>query len=205
MSPVERPRIEGDREQEILAATLEVLADVGYDRLTMDAVAARAGTSRPVIARRWASRAELALAALNHASPAFPDPPDTGALRTDLLALMRQTAGHLDSIQGEILSGITADTARAPSRNPASDAARTPSAVPIRLPRSRQLATILRRAAERDELPPTHLPERVATLPHDLIRNEFVLHGHPPDDAAITEIVDAILLPAIRHAAAQLQ
>ena len=49
MTPTEaaaasRPRIEGDREQEILAATLDVLADVGYDRLTMDAVAtARTG------------------------------------------------------------------------------------------------------------------------------------------------------------------
>ena len=40
MTPsTERPRIEGDREQEILDATLEVLAEVGYDRLTMDAVA----------------------------------------------------------------------------------------------------------------------------------------------------------------------
>ena len=49
MTPsTERPRVEGDREQEILDATLEVLAEVGYDRLTMDAVAAKAqGVARP--------------------------------------------------------------------------------------------------------------------------------------------------------------
>ena len=40
--PVSRPRVEGEREREILAAALEVLAEVGYDRLTMDAVAAAA-------------------------------------------------------------------------------------------------------------------------------------------------------------------
>ena len=48
MTPIEtgtRPRVEGEREQEILAATLEVLAEVGYDLLTMDAVATRAKAS----------------------------------------------------------------------------------------------------------------------------------------------------------------
>ena len=45
-SATTRPRVEGDRESEILVATLEVLADVGYDRLTMDAVATRAFVDR---------------------------------------------------------------------------------------------------------------------------------------------------------------
>ena len=41
-----RPRVEGDREQEIFDATLQVLEEVGYDRLTMDAVAAAARASK---------------------------------------------------------------------------------------------------------------------------------------------------------------
>ncbi len=49
---VTRPRVEGDREAEILSATLEVLVDVGYDRLTMDAVAARAKASKATLYRR---------------------------------------------------------------------------------------------------------------------------------------------------------
>ncbi|MCW2764463.1 MAG: transcriptional regulator, TetR family, partial [Nocardioides sp.] len=48
-APVSRPRVEGDRELEILEATLEVLGDVGYDRLTMDAVATRAKASKATL------------------------------------------------------------------------------------------------------------------------------------------------------------
>ena len=59
-----RPRVEGDREQEILDATLEVLADVGYDRLTMDAVAARAKASKATLYRRWNNKVSLVIDAL---------------------------------------------------------------------------------------------------------------------------------------------
>ena len=53
---VSRPRVEGDREQEILDATLDVLADMGYDRLTMDAVAHRAKACKATLYRRWNSK-----------------------------------------------------------------------------------------------------------------------------------------------------
>ena len=60
MTPsTERPRVEGDREQEILDATLEVLAEVGYDRLTMDAVAAKAKASKATLYRRWTNKVSL--------------------------------------------------------------------------------------------------------------------------------------------------
>ena len=62
--PGGRPRVEGDRELEILDATLEVLADVGYDRLTMDAVAARAKASKATLYRRWNDKASLVVDAL---------------------------------------------------------------------------------------------------------------------------------------------
>ena len=60
MTPAEaathlRPRVEGDREREILDAALEVLAEVGYDRLTMDAVAQRAKASKATLYRRSSS------------------------------------------------------------------------------------------------------------------------------------------------------
>ena len=63
-TPAVRPRVEGEREQEILDATLEVLADVGYDRLTMDAVAARAKASKATLYRRWNDKASLVVDAL---------------------------------------------------------------------------------------------------------------------------------------------
>ena len=68
MTPTEahaqRPRIEGDREREILEAALEVLADVGYDRLTMDAVATRARASKATLYRRWNTKVGLVIDAL---------------------------------------------------------------------------------------------------------------------------------------------
>ena len=69
MTPAEaathlRPRVEGDREREVLDAALEVLAEVGYDRLTMDAVAQRAKASKATLYRRWNSKATLVVDAL---------------------------------------------------------------------------------------------------------------------------------------------
>ena len=61
-----RPRVEGDREAEILEATLDVLGEVGYDRLTMDAVALRAKASKATLYRRWNGKVSLVIDALHH-------------------------------------------------------------------------------------------------------------------------------------------
>ena len=90
-----RPRVEGDREAEILEATLEVLAEVGYDRLTMDAVAARAKASKATLYRRWNDKASLvvdALLVVKHTA----ETPDTGTLRGDLIASFCGLGGLTD-------------------------------------------------------------------------------------------------------------
>ena len=61
-----RPRVAGDREAEILEAALEVPTDVGYDRLTMDAVALRAKASKATLYRRWNGKVSLVIEALQH-------------------------------------------------------------------------------------------------------------------------------------------
>jgi AcrR family transcriptional regulator len=100
MTPTEaaahtRPRVAGDREQEILAAALDVLADVGYDRLTMDAVATRARASKATLYRRWSSKVHLVIdALLLQKEPA--SIPDTGTLRGDLLAVFCGSGGLAD-------------------------------------------------------------------------------------------------------------
>src|SRR6476661_2970050 len=90
-----RPRVEGDREQEILDAALEVLADVGYDRLPMDAVAHRAKASKATLYRRWNSKATLVVEALARVK-GVPAVPDTGDLRTDLLKTFCGMGGLTD-------------------------------------------------------------------------------------------------------------
>ena len=108
MTPTEaaaiRPRVEGDREREILEAALEVLADVGYDRLTMDAVAARARASKATLYRRWSTKVSLVIdALLLQKGPAVI--PDTGSLRGDLIEAFCGMGG-LDSEAVATLSSV---------------------------------------------------------------------------------------------------
>ena len=79
-----RPRVEGEREDEILDATVTLLMEVGYDRLTMDAVAKEAHASKATLYRRWETKASLVVEALVRAksAPHVADH-DTGSLRTD--------------------------------------------------------------------------------------------------------------------------
>ncbi|GAA2214265.1 TetR/AcrR family transcriptional regulator [Nonomuraea monospora] len=183
-------------ERAILDAAWDLLTQVGYARLSMEAVAAKASTSRPVIHRRWPTRARLALAAMDHFAPAETAPPDTGSLRTDLLALMEQVAGRTKTVHGEILAGMAAETARDP------EAARALRAWLTTATRGRHVTAVVQRAAERGEIPAVQLLPRVATLPMDLIRNEVILYGQPPGKQTIAEMVDSIILPAIHQAAA---
>src|SRR3954465_11667192 len=89
-----RPRAGGNREAEILEAALDVLGEVGYDRLTMDAVALRAKASKATLYRRWNGKVSLVIDALHHGHR-HEDPEggaiDTGSLRGDLIA---QFCGH---------------------------------------------------------------------------------------------------------------
>src|SRR5689334_19409421 len=72
----------------ILDASCALLAEGGLPALTIDRVVARAGVSKATIYRRWASKQDLALAALEHCSPE-PRAPRTGRVREDLVELLR--------------------------------------------------------------------------------------------------------------------
>jgi AcrR family transcriptional regulator len=75
---------------EILASTLDLLAEHGYERLTLDEVAARTGKAKTTLYRRWATKEDLVLAAVRSAGrpPEAETLPDTGSLRTDLIAVI---------------------------------------------------------------------------------------------------------------------
>ncbi|MGO9929076.1 MAG: TetR/AcrR family transcriptional regulator, partial [Mycobacterium sp.] len=75
------------REAELLAVTLRLLQEHGYDQLTVDAVASAARASKATVYRRWPSKAELVLAAFIEGVRQVAVPPNTGTLRGDLLCL----------------------------------------------------------------------------------------------------------------------
>ena len=101
------PRRGAAREHAILDAALQLLGEVGYERITVDAIAARAHASKTTMYRRWPGKAELIADALRrHAQGEVPTIPDSGSLRTDLLVTVRQIAETLTGRAGPSLLGL---------------------------------------------------------------------------------------------------
>ena len=184
-----RPRVEGDREQQILDATLDVLADVGYDRLTMDAVAASARASKATLYRRWSTKAALVIDALiSQKGPMTA--PDTGTLRGDLLGMFCGMGGLTDERQMAILGSLI--TAISRDEDFATAFRRDFIAPKVALSR-----TIYERASERGEVrADVDLDLVSAALPGIMLHRQFML-GETPDPASIERVVDQIILPAV--------
>jgi len=186
-----RPRVEGDREVEILDAALEVLADVGYDRLTMDAVAQRAKASKATLYRRWNGKVSLVIDALHHHHqhevPA--EPVDTGTLRGDLIESYCGTGGLTDKPEvaafGAILTAIM--------RDPEFAAAFRRDVVAPKLAASRAM---FERAIERGEIDPGVDIELLAPALAGIVMHRLILVGETPTQDLITNVIDQIILPA---------
>src|SRR5579864_2191010 len=76
-------------DEAILIAAVDLLGEVGYARLTMDQVVARAGVGKASLYLRWPNKVALVAEAIQHRSGAVPEVPDTGSLREDMLAFLR--------------------------------------------------------------------------------------------------------------------
>jgi AcrR family transcriptional regulator len=184
----QRPRVEGDREHEILAATLEILTEVGFDKLTMDAVAARAKASKATLYRRWENKASLVIEAL-HSSKEEPPLPDTGTLRGDLTSAFCGMGGLADP---ETVATFTS-TITAIARDPEFAETFRNEVIAPKLARSR---TIWERAQARGEIrKQVDLDLLEPALAGIVLHRVFVL-GQQPDQDLITRVIDQIILPA---------
>ena len=102
------------REAELLAVTLELLQEHGYDRLTVDAVAMTARASKATIYRRWPTKAELVLAAFVEGTRHVAVDPDTGSLRGDLLRLGERISAHVSS-HASTIRAVLVEVSEAPN------------------------------------------------------------------------------------------
>ncbi|MFF5298186.1 TetR/AcrR family transcriptional regulator [Streptomyces sp. NPDC013161] len=171
-------------EADILDAVWEELAEVGYARLTMEGVAARARTGKQVLYRRWPNRAELVKAALPHRTGFIVDQvPDTGELREDVLTLLRLMAERQREIGPDVIRGLLAEVTDL-----------DPKVFGIM---HDILLTLLQRAVKRGEIPTADLPRRAVTVLADLLRYEMVISRDPVADATLVEIVDDVYLPLL--------
>lgn len=178
-------------EEALLEAAWQELAEAGYAGFTMEKVADRAGTSRPVLYRRWPDRWQLAVAAVRARMSANPvAAPDTGTLRGDLIAYLREGSAK----RAEFITLFSLQMTEFYT-----EARSTPAEFREQVTEGRvsQTDEIYRRAIARGEIDPARLTPRARELAFDLLRNEMMLHLRPVPDEVITEIVDDIVLPLV--------
>lgn len=84
----------------VLDVTLQQLALVGLERLSIPELAELVGVNKTSIYRRWPTKTELVRAALEHSMEHVREVPDTGALATDLVALIQIVGGFITSARG---------------------------------------------------------------------------------------------------------
>jgi len=181
-------------EDALLEAAWAELEEHGYPGFTMEGVAKRASTSRPVLARRWAGRAELALAAIGRYFAHHPvQVPDLGSVREEMALLLRGWSERATPAPVRFMLDLRNDLA--PLTGGLSGARRH---LAEQIGEADMLEEILRRGVDRGELDAEKLRPRVMTVPVDLARNEIFLTLTALSDEVIYEIIDLVFLPLAR-------
>ncbi|WP_445527182.1 TetR/AcrR family transcriptional regulator [Streptomyces cyslabdanicus] len=186
-----RSRITPEREAELYTAVLDLLREVGYDSLTMDAVAARTRSSKATLYRQWGGKAELVVGAMRHGKPVRPDGIDTGTLRTDLHALVTRE----DDCAMEQNSALMRALAMAMHTNPDLRQAFREQLVE---PEMAEFRGLLQRAVDRGEIR-ADCPA-LDFVVHMLVGGFAVralIEGRPPTQAFLHSYIDAVVLPAL--------
>ncbi|ATW48958.1 TetR/AcrR family transcriptional regulator [Streptomyces xantholiticus] len=186
-----RSRLTPEREAQLYEAVLDLLREVGYDALTMDAVAARTRSSKATLYRQWRSKPELVATALKHSKPVHVDDIDTGTLHGDFHAMI----GRTDDCQMEKDSALMRGLAQAIHAHPDLHEALRELLIE---PEITGLDTLLRRAVDRGEISADN--PALGYVPHMLV-GAFVarqlIEDRTPDQAFLTDYLDAVVLPAL--------
>jgi AcrR family transcriptional regulator len=184
-----RPR-DPQRRRAIVDAAMALIAEVGYDRTSIDAIAARAGVSKPTLYRRWPhGKPELVADALRERHAAAGPWPDTGSLRGDLLAYVAiQTGKLLDDVH--VACGLmtqlraSAELAQAVHEHVVAD-------------ERARFAEILDRARARGELATDAVTPLFADVAGSIVFTRVIVTGEPVDGSFAEELVDRVLLPIL--------
>jgi AcrR family transcriptional regulator len=187
-----RPR-DAARDPEILAAALDVLAETGYDGMTIDMVAARAKAGKATLYRRWPSKAHLVLDAVACLRGGDLDPeqlPDTGSLRGDLVAMVRPPAIQDVERKLRIMAGVMSMLSRDPGLSEAVSAS-------IVEPRARANKIFMQRAIDRGEISPDCDIETLSHVTPSMASYRSLMQRKPVDRDFLISIIDGVLLPAV--------
>jgi AcrR family transcriptional regulator len=177
------------RETELLAVTLQLLQEHGYDRLTVDAVAAKARASKATVYRRWPSKAELVLAAFIEGIRQVAVPPETGTLRGDLLRM-----GELICQQGKQHAGTIRAVLVEVSRSPALNEVMQHEFIEQR---KALMNHILQQAVDRGEIDRAAVNDELWDLLPNYLIFRSVFPGQPPTRQTVQALVDEVVIPSL--------
>ena len=184
-----RPR-DNARERAILDAALELLVEVGYERMSMVAVAARARASKATIYRRWSCKDEMVVEALRRHGPGDRVPADTGCLRDDLAAEVHLMIDTITGPDGALLIGVL----RAASESP-----RLAAVVQANILQNKAKIgrCMFARASQRGEISVSADFDVIMEIVMAMIFCRLLVTGEPLDDAFVDHMVDDVLMPLL--------
>ncbi|MBL6279526.1 TetR/AcrR family transcriptional regulator [Micromonospora fiedleri] len=179
--------LRGEITTAIRRALMQELAAVGYGRLSIEAVARRAGVSKTAIYRRWNSKLDLVLEVVTAAAGARLPALDTGSLRGDL-ALLFQVVAHAlgHPLAAQIIPDLLAEAAR----NPTID--ETLQQV-LRARQQEVAGRLITRAVDRGELPATTDPDAAVDLIVGPLYWRLAIARTPVTDSYLETLVDSVL------------
>ncbi|MFI6511204.1 TetR/AcrR family transcriptional regulator [Streptosporangium sp. NPDC050855] len=181
------------RDAQILDATLDVLAEVGYSGMTMDMVAARAKAGKATVYRRWSSKGELvvdAIARMKSGKADVGNLPDTGTLRGDLLALYRPQTIEEGERTLRIMTALASMISTDPTFAGAADTA-------LVKPWADAHLAFMRRAVDRGEIPATADIETLSRVVPTMAAYRALVQRRPFDREFLVTLVDGVIMPAL--------
>lgn len=178
------------RDPEIMTAAIDVLAEVGYERMTVDMVAARAKAGKATLYRRWPSKADLVLDAVGCMGAAKAGPlPDTGSLRGDLVALLSPRTVHDADHKLKVMLGLASVTAHSPELAESIREA-------FLEPRAAVTRALLERAKERGEISPSCDVGLLSRVSSSMVISRAMFEHRPVDRAFLLSVIDGVIIPA---------
>jgi AcrR family transcriptional regulator len=177
------------RETELLDVTLQLLQEHGYDRLTVDAVAAAAHASKATVYRRWPSKAELVLAAFIEGCRQVAVHPQTGTLRGDLLHLGEVIRQHVGRQAGTIRA-VMVEVSHHPALHEAMQSQFLDQ-------RKALIQEVLRDAADRGEIDHDAISDELWDLLPGYLIFRTIMPSRPPTEHTVEALVDEVIIPSL--------
>lgn len=181
------------RDPEILACAVDVLAEVGYEGMTIEMVATRAKAGKATLYRRWASKEELvieAVACMKRTDIEQMTLPDTGTLRGDLVGMIRPHSIEDNDKKVRVMGGLLSLISRNPELADAVNAT-------VIEPRAALNRKFLERALDRGEISADCDIDTLAMISPSMVAYRTLVQKKAVDREFLVSIIDGVILPAV--------